>query len=1316
MLAYLGATLPMAWFVEHAAEAQLRSYAMAMPWLSTGVGVAGLLIGGERLWPALSLGAALFWGAYYGHPPVTVGFDALGEGLATLLTVRLLALWGFRRDFDRFRDPLVLIAAAVVGRSFATTVDVAGLVVATELAPGSLSAAYLGLVERAPGGWPAITPELAAISVRWTLNTIAGTVLVVPVLGGARDELRAQLRQHPARLLGWALALLAWSAIALGLPWQALSAPLLVVALALVTSAAAGLGVAAAAITTLALSLVATVGFALRVGVLGAGLAATDLEFLWGFIGLLTLTGLLLTALLAERRRERERLAQRAQRNLALFRDNPSWLWVVDAATGRILLANDAAIIAHGYSLEELRGMTLASLATGLRRPGDARALAGEHAGVATLVQQRTKAGRLIDVELLATPIELDGRPVVLWYGLDVTDRYALRSQLFASTDLERRRLAQELHDGLGQVLTGLNLGAQAAATRAQRGQALDRDTAEFLLRASHDATQLCTELMRGASALDGEQGDLAAALRRLPESLPPGPGPRLTVEAPVDVPASVSLARREHLYRIAQEALANAQKHAQAREVRVVLAAHDGEVRLAIEDDGIGIGPAADRLGGFGLRSMDMRANAAGGRLEIATRAGGGTRIEVHCPAADPGLPVVTIDDSPEAPEAPEAPATASPAADAGAGRARALGAWLLTCLSVATACFLGLLASSSLGRIIDPRVAMAGPRFAVPSLLGGIAASALLVGGRRLWPGVALGAGLGSLLLIHLPLSYSAWYGLATAFGIATGVRLLEHWDFHREFDRWRDPAVLLAAALAMFGTYILVSWAGVFLHTWWRPGSLGPLVDPLITDAAGRTPVVTGRFLAALSRWFTDGVAGVVLVVPALVARPPLWQAGRGRRLEWLVFAGVLGAWIAALLALDDPGARWPLVSAALALLLWAAVRFGVASAAASTLTCAIAATLSFAHQVGALRSGDVDEGISALWAFLALLVVTGSVLTALLAERNRTVAELAASAERYRRLFEHDPHPLWVEDRATGRVRMANAEAVRRYGYREEEWLELSTDRLAVDPPSPLPAGGQDGRERMAVRHRTRAGTLLEVELSRVPIDFEGEAAFLCFAVDVTERNGLRRAFLHSTDQERRRLGAQIRAGLGRTLAELGRATARFQEGLREGRLDPAAIEAVAMASREATAACRRLAHTASPIQVNSGNLVNALLELKDEFPEARTTRIAVDVRGAAQVRLPLEKREHLYGLVRSAVGDAALERAAREVRVSVELAPSVIRVSIADDGQAEVPPGRASAVHLMGLRATSMGARLRHGLRSGGGRLVVCECPQQDLAA
>ena len=73
-----------------------------------------------------------------------------------------------------------------------------------------------------------------------------------------------------------------------------------------------------------------------------------------------------------------------------------------------------------------------------------------------------------------------------------------------------------------------------------------------------------------------------------------------------------------------------------------------------------------------------------------------------------------------------------------------------------------------------------------------------------------------------------------------------------------------------------------------------------------------------------------------------------------------------------------------------------------------------------------------------------------LTALLAERNRIGEELARTAERYRRLFELDPHPLWVEDAVSGRILIVNAQAVRHYGYSEAEWLELTADRLLAAP--------------------------------------------------------------------------------------------------------------------------------------------------------------------------------------------------------------------------------------------------------------------------
>jgi len=128
-------------------------------------------------------------------------------------------------------------------------------------------------------------------------------------------------------------------------------------------------------------------------------------------------------------------------------------------------------------------------------------------------------------------------------------------------------------------------------------------------------------------------------------------------------------------------------------------------------------------------------------------------------------------------------------------------------------------------------------------------------------------------------------------------------------------------------------------------------------------------------------------------------------------------------------------------------------------------------------------------------------------------------------------------------------------------------------------------------------------------------------------------------------------------------------------------------------------------------------VGALLELEDGLPEAPAARIEVEVTGSARINLPLERCEHLYGLVRGAAVDAALGAGAREIRIALELEPALIRVSIDDDGHTErdARTPELPAFDLMVLRATSMGARLRRAARAGGGRAIVCECPQFSAA-
>ena len=780
---------------------------------------------------------------------------------------------------------------------------------------------------------------------------------------------------------------------------------------------------------------------------------------------------------------------------------------------------------------------------------------------------------------LLSTPIELDGRPAELCYAVDVTDRLELRSRILTSMDLERVRLAQELHDGLGQVLTGLSLGAKAAAVRASRDAHIDGAFIAFLVDNSNQAVRLCRQLTRGVSPLQDANGDLLEALRRLPNTVPPASGPRLAVEIESRAPLSLSLERCEHLYRIVQEAVTNALKHAHAAHIGVRVVVTAETVQVDIEDDGVGMQEAPSSTDGFGMRSIGLRAAAVGATIAVLERADGGTRLHAECPqqerveryqaaqlaesepACEPRMPRI---------ERKTRLAAIAPQAAVYIGR----------CLLLAVGCFAGLAVTVLLAGIIDPRLEVSSSRLAVPSLLVGLSVSGLILGGVRLWPGIYLGTLVGSALLLHLPWLYGIYYGADATLAAVIILELLSRWRFSRAFDRWQDPLLLFGAAIVGASVIQALDFVGLMTYQWQRPGELSPEIIALITNTAGATPVVTGAYLSALARWWTDCVAGAVLFVPLLVATPPILRTLRGKGAEAACCCLALLGWVACMFMVSAAEVRLPLVAMALVLLVWAVVRFGVAMASIVTTVCAMAATLSFAAQRGVLATIGVDEDIDTLWGFLALLIVTGMFLTVLLAERNRRLHELAAAAERHRRLFDDGPHPMWVQDRASGRVLMVNAQAIRHYGFSEDEWLALTVDGITANPGRGEMIAPTREYGLIETRHRVKDGTVIDVELSHAPIEMDGRPTLLCFAVDVTERNALRREFLEATDLERRRLADELRHGFGRTLGELELAATRLEHSAATGTVDSAAITLMARSSQRAVEVCRHIAHSAT----------------------------------------------------------------------------------------------------------------------------------------
>ncbi len=197
----------------------------------------------------------------------------------------------------------------------------------------------------------------------------------------------------------------------------------------------------------------------------------------------------------------------------------------------------------------------------------------------------------------------------------------------------ERNRLARELHDSIAQTLYGLSLQSEVASRKLAAGRI--EQVAEYLRDFRLQTQQTLRETRLMISELRPpilEQTGLAAALQSRLDSVERRGG--LKVEANLEEIENLSPQLEVGLYRLAQEALNNALKHAQASQINLTMKESQGNILLQIADDGIGFDPAAmEQQGGYGLESMRERAKQLGGSLDIGGAPGEGTIVTVEVP-----------------------------------------------------------------------------------------------------------------------------------------------------------------------------------------------------------------------------------------------------------------------------------------------------------------------------------------------------------------------------------------------------------------------------------------------------------------------------------------------------------------------------------------------------------------------------------------------------------------------------------------------------------------------------------------------------------
>jgi signal transduction histidine kinase len=199
------------------------------------------------------------------------------------------------------------------------------------------------------------------------------------------------------------------------------------------------------------------------------------------------------------------------------------------------------------------------------------------------------------------------------------------RAQQAASLE-ERQRLARELHDSVSQALYGIALGAQTARTLLDRDPPAAVESVDYVLSLAEIGLAEMRALIFELRPESLESEGLNAAIRKHVEALQARYGIHFDFQpcAEPGLPLSV----KEAIYRIAQESLHNVVKHSRATQVGVTLASTPDALTLEVADNGAGFDPTADFPGHLGLRSMAERAEKSGGRLEISSGAGVGTRV----------------------------------------------------------------------------------------------------------------------------------------------------------------------------------------------------------------------------------------------------------------------------------------------------------------------------------------------------------------------------------------------------------------------------------------------------------------------------------------------------------------------------------------------------------------------------------------------------------------------------------------------------------------------------------------------------------------
>ena len=333
-----------------------------------------------------------------------------------------------------------------------------------------------------------------------------------------------------------------------------------------------------------------------------------------------------------------QQLREREAQIEAFMKNVPCAVYMKDL-DGRYIYANETCAKVFRRSVDEVIGKTDAELlpksAAAKARSMDQQVLA-QNKAIETTESYTRDDGTHYWLTNRFPICDPDRQPLMVGgAAIEITENKRLEREVQEISESEKRRIGQDLHDGLGQYLTGI-----ACMVKVVEQKLANRDLAEAgdvkkITAMVNETISQARDLARGLCPVELENNGLQAALAELASRVS-----RTNVNCVLKAPTFTKVydnAAAIHLYRIAQEAVNNAVKHGRAKNITIGLNTQNNQVELTVHDDGCGFPKTPPRSGGMGLRVMNYRAGMIGATISVTPAESCGTLVRCVMPNRPP-------------------------------------------------------------------------------------------------------------------------------------------------------------------------------------------------------------------------------------------------------------------------------------------------------------------------------------------------------------------------------------------------------------------------------------------------------------------------------------------------------------------------------------------------------------------------------------------------------------------------------------------------------------------------------------------------------